>query len=165
MCKHILVPLDGSTEAEQIIPIVAALAQKLGATVTLLRVTKSAEMLAQEVAIGEIAGAGDLADVGLIAREERREAHAYLHGLAQQLSSQGLRVRTEEREGAVVPVIIERAEALGVDCIAMATHARTGLRRLIHGSIADEVLRHAPCPVLLLRVSDTGSQTTMHYAA
>jgi nucleotide-binding universal stress UspA family protein len=48
-------------------------------------------------------------------------------------------------------VIVERAEALGVSLILMTTHGRSGLGRAIFGSTADSVLRHAHCPVLLVR--------------
>src|SRR2546425_719971 len=55
-------------------------------------------------------------------------------------------------EGAAREVIVERASALGVGLILMTTHGRGGLGRLVFGSTADSVLRHAPCPVLLVRI-------------
>jgi nucleotide-binding universal stress UspA family protein len=51
-------------------------------------------------------------------------------------------------------VIVERARELGISLILMTTHGRSGLGRLVFGSIADSVLRHAACPVLLVRITD-----------
>ena len=49
------------------------------------------------------------------------------------------------------PAVEPRARQLGTDLIVLGTHGRTGLRRLLTGSVAEEVLRKAPCPVLALR--------------
>jgi nucleotide-binding universal stress UspA family protein len=49
-------------------------------------------------------------------------------------------------------MILRRARQLGIDLIALTTHGRTGVDRLLLGSVAEDVVRRAPCPVLLVRV-------------
>ena len=67
-----------------------------------------------------------------------------------------LTVNTEHPEGPAADEIVKRATELGVSLILMTTHGRSGLGRVVFGSTADSVLRHAPCPVLLVRVTDEG---------
>ena len=54
-------------------------------------------------------------------------------------------------EGDPATAIVEAAEETGADLVVMGTSGRTGLTRLLMGSVAEEVLRHAPCPVLTVR--------------
>lgn len=63
------------------------------------------------------------------------------------------RVTIEHRllEGEPAAVIAETAAEIGADLVVMGTHGRTGLTRLVMGSVAEEVLRRAPCPVLTVR--------------
>ena len=74
--------------------------------------------------------------------------------LAGRLRRRGLAVTHEHHEGLAADVIVARARESRAALIAMTTHGRGGLGRLLFGSTADAVLRHAPCPVLLVRVSD-----------
>ena len=55
------------------------------------------------------------------------------------------------RYGIPHQVIVETAAALSVNLVIMGTHGRSGLQRLLLGSVAANVLRHAPCPVLTVR--------------
>lgn len=156
--NHILVAMDGSERAEQVLPHVQALATKFGATVTLLRVVTMAGPLYAEPMMGVppmIPGPGGMSSTNAaqIAEIQRQEAESYLHNLAERLRTQGLPVIHEQHEGPAAEIIVERARTLGVDLIAMTTHGRSGLGRLVFGSVAEQVLRHAPCPVLLVRVT------------
>ena len=127
MYQHILVPLDGSQLAETALTHIVPLAQRFAAKVTLLQVVAEAEP-------------GTIED--------------YLRGVAQSLHDQGISVAIEYPQGRPSAVIIDRAGQLGIDLIAMTSHGRGGLGRAVFGSVADEVLRQAPCPVLLVRVVD-----------
>lgn len=73
--------------------------------------------------------------------------------MLQALKSPAPTVTIEHRllEGSAATVITETAEETGADLIVMGTHGRTGLSRLMMGSVAEEVLRRAPCPVLTIR--------------
>jgi nucleotide-binding universal stress UspA family protein len=76
---------------------------------------------------------------------------AYLEKQAKSLRKAGVKTRTEVRFGEPKQVIPEAAEALGADAIVMATHGRSGLSRLVFGSVASAVLQHGGRPVLLVR--------------
>jgi nucleotide-binding universal stress UspA family protein len=73
--------------------------------------------------------------------------------MLQALKAPSAMVTIEHRllEGAAATVIAETAEETGADLIVMGTHGRSGLTRLVMGSVAEEVLRRAPCPVLTIR--------------
>jgi nucleotide-binding universal stress UspA family protein len=152
MYERILVALDGSDVAEQVLPHVEVLAEKFGSAVTLVQATTSPEMLAAASAQGA-APAGPVVDPTPIVESERQEASEYLDAIAQRLRGRDLAVDAKQSEGPPGEVIVELAGRLGTDLIAMTTHGRGGLQRLVLGSVADQVLRHAPCPILLVRVS------------
>jgi nucleotide-binding universal stress UspA family protein len=159
MFEHILVALDGSEAAERVLPHAEALAEKFGSTVTLLRAVVSAEtLLAQSAtagpAVGEVAPPMDPTP---ILEAEQSAATDYLGTLEQRLRQKGVEVSSEHPEGNASDVIVERAQALGVSLILMTTHGRSGIGRLVFGSTADAVLRHAACPVLLVRVHEEAS--------
>jgi nucleotide-binding universal stress UspA family protein len=157
MYTHLLVPLDGSAAAEAALPHAQAMAEKFQAKVTLVRVTVAAETVIAETATGAPGGpgGGPLIDPTPVVEAEQQEAIGYLQRVTERLRGAGLgEVYAEEPEGPAADSIVERARALGVDLIVMSTHARGGLGRLVFGSTADAVLRHTPCPVLLVRVDE-----------
>lgn len=63
-----------------------------------------------------------------------------------------------ERSGTVAPAIMQYAEEHEVDLIVMGTHGRRGVKRVLFGSVAEEVLRSAPCPVLTVRTGEDDEQ-------
>ena len=154
MYEHLLVALDGSPTAERVLEHTEALAKAFGSTVTLFRATVAAEVLmAQTATSGQSVGdVGPVLDPTPILEAERAEAIRYLNAVAARLKQHNLNVNTEHFEGPPADEIVERARALDVSLILMTTHGRSGLGRLVFGSVADSVLRHAPCPVLLVRV-------------
>ncbi|MBI4673207.1 MAG: universal stress protein [Chloroflexi bacterium] len=148
MYRKILVPLDGSELAERVLPQVEPLARCLNAELILLRVP----VYAYE---GAHAVSGFHGYATLPLPEERveaiKEAHDYLDRIKQDLVTRGLQVSTVLKEGETSESIIEFAQTQDVDLIAMSTHGRTGLRRAIFGSVAEDVLRRTGKPVLLIR--------------
>lgn len=153
MYNRILVPLDGSELGERILPHVEALASKVGAAVTLVRATDSPATVIAETTGGSFDGGAPL-DPTPIVEAESEEATNYLKGVADRLRGSGLTVDEEHPRGPAAEMILQRAAELGAGLIAMTTHGRGGLGRLVFGSVADRVLRHAACPVLLVRVSE-----------
>src|SRR5438128_2198798 len=158
MYSHVLVPLDGSELAEQVFPHVQALAEKFNSAITILRVIVPSTAAIAAAPAGfpmtppvDPYTTGDMIEALKI---EHEAAADYLKSAAERLSSKGLRVEHEVQEGPIGITIIERANTLGVDLIAMTTHGRGGLERVILGSAADEVARKANCPVLLVRASE-----------
>jgi nucleotide-binding universal stress UspA family protein len=151
MYARILAALDGSELAERILPHIEALAEKLGSAVTLLMVTTPVE---RAVASDAITGTDAFVDVTPLVEEERREAAKYLEHIADRLRCRGLAVQCARPEGTAAEMILEHARRMDTDLIALTTHGRSGLGRVVFGSVADEVLRKAPCPVLLVRAPE-----------
>lgn len=73
-----------------------------------------------------------------------------LDNFARRFSAEGNRVRSVVLDGDPGKNIVELAEQEGVDLVVIATQGRTGLRRFVFGSVAEKVIRHSPCPVLVL---------------
>ncbi len=82
-----------------------------------------------------------------------RNAEEYVEALASKLSETGIRVRAAVRYGKPAAEIIEHISANEVELVAMSTHGRSGLSRLVMGSVAEEVVRNSRVPVLLWRAS------------
>ncbi len=142
-CQRIMVPLDGSPVAEQVLPPVISVAQALDAEIVLFRVPIAH-------IFGSLSGDWVLPLEGTL--ETANEiAGVYLNRVAEHLREQGVKVSTAMRMGGVANVIIEYAEANEIDLIAMCTHGRTGLARWSLGSVADRVLRVGRIPLLLVR--------------
>lgn len=144
--RTILVPLDGSELAERVLPYAQRLATPASGAIVLLQVTASAATL--------IARSGTMTPgvggVDLVATAEalRGEAGKYLRRVVERLGEGD--VRAVVAEGDAGEQIIGQAQQLGADLVAMTTHGRGGLERVVFGSVADAVLRAAPCPIFLL---------------
>jgi nucleotide-binding universal stress UspA family protein len=151
---RIIVALDGSPLAEQVLPHVEALAEKFGSMLILVRATLSVEKVAAlvEPSIGGVPVDPTLIDETI--ESEEHEAETYLEHVANALRQRGIRVQTEHPQGVAAQVILGVARQANADLIALTTHGRSGLGRLIFGSVADEVLRGAACPVLLVRSTE-----------
>ncbi|HIQ12443.1 MAG TPA: universal stress protein [Caldilineales bacterium] len=143
MYQRILVPLDGSKLAEQAIPYAAELCK--GATeVTLFQVV--------HLPLPLVAPDASMAVPMPDPKQLLQDALDYLNGIAEKLREEGVRVVTDAVErDAVAEALVEYAQEHDIDLIVMTTHGRSGLSRLIFGSVAESVVRHAPCPVLLVR--------------
>ena len=149
MFKRILVPLDGSNLAEQVLPYARFLAEKLEATLILFHVIEKDSPDA-------IHGQHHLQEVG--------EAKEYLDQIASQLASDKVTSDQhihEVQEVGVAQTIKDHAEELNTDLIVLCAHGRGGLRDMIFGSIAQQVIRQGTIPVLFIRpnaVKDLTSQ-------
>ncbi|MBI4637741.1 MAG: universal stress protein [Candidatus Rokubacteria bacterium] len=145
MYKRVLIPLDGSPLAEAILPFIVDIAGPLDLDVVLLRVVHP---IPPEV----IEGSRHVVLEDVEAR--LRDARAYLAPVASELTTKGVRVRAEVRRGEPVTEIVAGAHETGADLIAMTTHGRSGLGRLLFGSVAEAVLRQAETPVFLMRLTE-----------
>jgi nucleotide-binding universal stress UspA family protein len=145
MYKKILVPLDGSELAEQILPLVIPLATEQQAELVLVRVpdVPDAESLTPETPRA-------------MREHAEHDAARYLTRLGRDLRATGLHVQTQIRNGdAIYSTLLDTANEVGADLIAMSTHGRSGLAQLVMGSVADDVVRHATLPILLIRPQPT----------
>jgi nucleotide-binding universal stress UspA family protein len=145
MFKKILVPLDGSDLAAQILPQVETLARQVHAQVTLLAVGSS-DTCAGGGATPEPIQAGAACPELPLA--------AYLEQTAGKLRAQGVEVNWAYKQGQPAHQIVTYADANGMDLIAIASHG-AGAIAWVLGSVAKRVIAHAPVAVLLLRVVET----------
>jgi nucleotide-binding universal stress UspA family protein len=155
--KTILVPLDGSALAEQVLPYVRTLAPLLGAHVRLLNVIVDDQhegLMAEGIA----ASYGVLDPLATQREREHRSlttlthhAEGYLDSHAALLRGQGIDVEIDVRCGPAADVIIEAAEGLHISMIAMATHGYSGLRRWALGSVTDRVVHSTSTPIFVVR--------------
>jgi nucleotide-binding universal stress UspA family protein len=146
MFKHLLVTLDGTPRGESVIPYATDVARSMKAKLTLLRVIESASAdWSERGAIGK-ASADDT-----IRSLFEEQAESYLERVASQVALAGVAVQTSVRQGQPARQIVTAAKDLGVDAIAMSTHSRRGVSRLMFGSVAEQVLHETSLPVLLVR--------------
>ena len=137
MYKRMLVPLDGSSVAESVLPHVQELARSLGADLVLLR-----------VAFAHVFPGTDAVEAQVTVVQEAEE---YVGALANKLQADGLRAEGKVRYGDPVEEILDHVTRDHIDLIAMVTHGRTGLKRVVVGSVAEHILRRTSVPLLLLR--------------
>lgn len=143
--KNILVPTDLSEGAEQALDYACELAKTLGATIHLLNVIGIPALGVPELGVAVTATVID----SLIADNQ-----AAIEQLAstKQCSAQIGQVLL--KTGDAKTLINQTAAEIGADLIVMGTHGRRGVSRALLGSIAESVVRTAPCPVLTVRVGD-----------
>jgi nucleotide-binding universal stress UspA family protein len=139
---RILVPLDGSELAESILPRLADLARVARARLTLLEVIGPPMPELTPYAVAYLPEDDDVL---------AEQARAYLGRVAASLAERGVEADVEVAFGRPAERIAAAAAQHRFDLIAMATHGRGGMDRLIVGSVADEVLRQASVPLLLFR--------------
>jgi len=141
----IVVPLDGSSLSERILPIVSNWAHALDVEVTLIR---AFELPASAYYRNE----DYLPDYDALREKARKEAADYLREKADSLIGAGVRtVSTLTIEGPAAAEIISYAQTAPRAVFAMSSHGRSGVRRWILGSVTEKVVRHGDDPVLVVR--------------
>lgn len=143
MYKKILVPLDGSELAESILPQVVPLAKCMDSEIVLLRIVALPASVYAAAADPRLAI--DIRD------DLREDATDYLNGIAAKLRAEGIKSSVEIGMGVVAETIQDLAVGMHADLIAMSTHGRGGFARMMIGSVADQLVRNAHLPVLLIR--------------
>jgi nucleotide-binding universal stress UspA family protein len=141
MIRTILVPLDGSTFAESALPLALTISRRGGAEVELATVHEPVPTFAYHE----------------WEQAAREWSESYLSDVKERVSaSVGSSIETSVHSGRVADTLCKRAEELGADLAVMATHGRGAFTRTWLGGVADSFLRHAPCPVLLVRPDEEG---------
>lgn len=136
--RKILVPLDGSAFAEQVIP----------ATLNVLAGERAEFYLVHVIDLARTPPDDESRAEG---RTPYQWAKAYLPGVARDLEARGHRVSWNILDGSIAEEISDAAHEEGCDLIAMATNSRGGLSRLVYGSVAETVLHDSGLPLLLIR--------------
>ncbi len=152
MYERILVPLDGSEEAERVLPHIIALAQKFESSVYLVRATAARSQVHAESRTPHAPEVGlDIAQRRL--DSEAAAAQRYLSDVVGRLSAEGIQAHADVADGPPPAAILEQAGEHDCSLIAMTTHGRGGVGRLVYGSVADAVLQRSTIPVLLVRLA------------
>ena len=143
MAKRILVPLDQSPVSEVVVPLVVDIARGSGATVRLLQVAPVPRNRVSEE--GRVLAYADQ-------EMERLETEGldYLRTVEMQFDGAG-DVESVVRFGDPVAEILQESKAFGADLIAVTTEGRSAVGRSLFGSVAEQVVRKADAPVMLIR--------------
>lgn len=139
-CQHILAPVDFSDRSLDALEYAVQVAKQLKATVTILHVL-------EPVTYG--------LDLTLIHTSERERTRARLEAeldaLVHAVALEGLTVHRAIRGGTPADSLLHFIDENRCDLVVMGTHGRRGLSHLVNGSVAEAVLRRAPCPVLTVK--------------
>jgi nucleotide-binding universal stress UspA family protein len=157
--KKIILTHDGSELASLAIPHAAAVASACNAEIVLLRIIPSAQQDAAAMSIAmtpsDMGGAIPIDGTGeaavKMAKEDKRRATQELEKIKVNLEESGVKkVTLKVVEGSPQPDIVAFAKDEHCDAIVMSTHGRSGLGRVLLGSVTDYVVRHARCPVFVV---------------
>ncbi|HSH03595.1 MAG TPA: universal stress protein [Anaerolineae bacterium] len=139
--ENILIPLDGSDLAATALPHATTIATTTNANLHLLQVLPT-PIITRNSAIQQS-----------ILELAHGEAEDYLHDIRRQIN-QPIAIHVHVSHGRTTPSILDYITDHAIDLIVMSSHGHTGLAKLRYGSIAEELLQQAPCPILLVRHND-----------
>jgi nucleotide-binding universal stress UspA family protein len=137
--KNVLYATDFSATSESALPYAAAVCRRFGSRLHLAHVLSDTSILLMTGGVDYVSFETLYNDAEMMAREK-------LNQVADKVGK--LECRTYVRQGQVWPMLSDVVLANHIDLILVGTHGRTGLGKLLLGSVAEDILRHAPCPVL-----------------
>ena len=147
MYKRIVVPLDGSELSERALVDAKQLSRFIGAPIHLVRIVD----FTQIERYGRYAWALEAAMIEPVVSGEEEEAQRYLSAQADALRAEGIDVSHTVSRGRAARAI--GAELVTGDVVVMASHGRGNISRWLLGSVTEELLRHSPVPVLLVKAA------------
>jgi len=145
--KNVLFATDFSANSEAALPYATAICRRFGSTLHLVHVLSDTGLLM-------MSGGVDYVSMGTIYEDAENEAKEKLEHISAHFETVPL--RRYVRHGRVWKNLALIVEENGIDLIVVGTHGRTGLGKLLLGSVAEDILRHAPCPVLTVGPSVCG---------
>ena len=143
--KRLLVAYDSSDQSNAALDLALALARSEGATVT----AAYAMHLAEE--IGRIAAAFHHTPSSA-AKMLRDDARAILEDASTRAAAAGVKIGTKLVDAPVISGLVDYAKRIRADTIVVGSHGRSGLPRLLLGSVAEGLMRHSDVPVLVVRL-------------
>lgn len=145
MYRSLLVPLDGSSFCEQALPLAMSIARRAGAAIEVVHVHSPFEYYSSDSDI-----------VSDLDQQARKDKIAYLDGIVNRLTATGKVAATSTLlVGAAADALHDHAVAKQIDLAVMTTHGRGPLSRFWLGSVADDLMRRLPVPILLVRPQET----------
>lgn len=157
--SRILVPTDFSPSSDAALEYAKMLAERLSVSMHVLHVIEEPDVAGgwgSEVYISELPRIREAA---------QREAEKRLNGIFTANERGRLKVSTEVADGRAARTIVEVARQQEIDLIVMGTHGRSGVARLLLGSVTEKVLRTASCPVLAVRTTEHAADVTAERVA
>lgn len=145
--RQILVPTDFSESSAVALRAAIQLGRRFGAAVELLHVDTEATVL--------VPPPGDLIALPIDVAELMQRSVERLGEMAEDVRRTGLVCTTATEVGTTHTEIVEHAQRIGADLIVMGTHGRHGLGHVLVGSIAEKVIQHSTCPVLVIPMRAT----------
>ena len=149
MYDKVLFATDGSKFAEQSLAHATELAKKCGARMRVVTVVENPVFYGTP----EATALYDAEFYRSLSIELEKLAQGALDRVESAAKEAGVEVSGVVRHGAPADEILEEAKSWGADVIVLSTHGRTGISRLLLGSVANRIVNHAPCPVLLDRAA------------
>ena len=143
--RSILVPIDGSEQSHAASSLALRLAKEKQAALTFLNVIESEKIVASVIP------GSRFTDLSSVIEELRANGAAILRDAVTEASAAGVPARSQLAEGDCVEMIVEVARSSGADLVVMGGHGRSGLDRLLLGSVAEGVVRKSPKPVLVAK--------------
>ena len=145
----ILVPVDYSSASVEALEYAVYLGDKTGAEVVVLHAWELPPHTGPEVMVNTTGGAESLTDY-----VRGRAGSTLQEFLEPYRTGRDVAIQGHLVHGSPYQAIIDTAAEVSADMIVMGTHGRTGLSRMFLGSVADQVIRHAPCPVVTIRARE-----------
>jgi universal stress protein A len=143
--RHILVPTDFSEHSRHALRYGVALAEKFNAALHLLNVFQDLSVYQADAVMVPVLPSAEVLTTN---------ARSTLDKLIQDCNLGHLVVHSEVREGSPIEEIVDYANAKNIDLIVIATHGRGWLAHLLLGSVAEKVVRKAPCPVMAVHLTE-----------
>ena len=156
MFSRILVPTDFSPPSDAALEYARILAAKFGSSLQILHVIDDPTAASEFVPDGFAPSTEDIR-TGLLA-----QAHTRLERLMNRVDCSRYHAHAQAVLGLPAQSIVDYARATGTGLIVMGTHGRTGLAHLLMGSVAEQVVRTAPCPVLTVRQVTVADEVVAH---
>ena len=154
--KNVLFATDFSATSEAALPYAAAICRRFGSTLHVAHVISEASLLL-------MTGGVDYVSMGTIYEDAHTEAKEKVEQIGTRL--EGIPLRSWVRHGQVWNSLADIVSENDIDLIVVGTHGRTGLGKLLLGSVAEDILRHAPCAVLTVGPKVEGRAKLPPFAA
>ena len=153
--ERLIVPVDGSEAAEGVLPHVAYLASTMSIPVDLVQITISEAEYYQAMSMGLRVLPPQLPSFESFSGRIEEDARSYIDSVRNRLKQLGVgEVDARIMQGSPADCIVEMATSTANSLVAMTTHGRSGVGRMILGNVAERVVRQSGGPVLLIRAPD-----------
>lgn len=143
--KRILVPIDFSACSKKALQYAGPFAEQFHAEVVLLHVSSLNYMVAE--------GFGGI-DLPTLREDLIQDAEKQLGEILGSLDSDQMTASLVVREGRAATEIVDLAKSENIDLIVMSTHGYSNIKHVLLGNVTENVVRHAPCPVLVVRENE-----------